>query len=642
MKKFKLLAALVTLLSLSSFSYALPFNIVPAAPLPTSLFPGNTVNAFYTVSSNATMTLAGNFIKYLPPNVSVVTTDPAVANLCGMTFTLTPLGSAESSCTLELKISGAVNGNDANPHNHLFVCIAGGLMCSGTTSALNISMATVPPVIPTYLAIAAGFYRTPTLVPIILQTNDLGSTFSYPVQSSSVPGDYSTVLLQGSQCCNGTSCFASYTYQNTGGGLSPLLYATFDNGLHWSTPITSQTAPSDAISPQQNALEAVACSGTNCVIAGGYETTSTSFVPNAAQSTDGGKTWNYTLTSSAVFPGDFANNGFLNSVACQGLICVAGGQYTGSGGKTYPLLAQSSNSGSTWAYKINSSSPALPGDFQNTGTFNAEVVSGNVVLAIGTYTNTSNQVIPITALSNDGGNTWAYQTIALPSDFNTVSTLFTPRVNCSGNLCILSMTYGDNASQGFPLVQVSHDHGQSWTNVVNSTYPTLPADETQLLVLTGASCNGTTCVIGCDYRSNTASENPGILLSKDSGVTWKYVVTSQTPGLPSGFVSGGFSGAACLGNFCTASGEYMTSTNGYPMLATSHDGGNTWSYMVNAQNPSLPTDYVSNGTLGGTAIGSSSFATLMKSVSKINYNYADFLVDKKSLKLLQGFAPARI
>jgi hypothetical protein len=138
---------LCLLLFFCNVSYALPFTISPKAgtTLPTTVTKNSTVMAYYTVVNDTAAARYGNFIKYLPPNVSQVTTGGTYANTCGATFALSPTGTAGSSCTLQLLISGAVNANDTLPAHHLFVCFPDGLACSGTNSPLNVSVVSAPP-----------------------------------------------------------------------------------------------------------------------------------------------------------------------------------------------------------------------------------------------------------------------------------------------------------------------------------------------------------------------------------------------------------------------------------------------------------------------------------------------------------------
>jgi hypothetical protein len=138
------------LLFFCNVCYALPFTITPKAgtTLPTSVAQNSTVTAYYTVTNNTGSQRLGNFVKFLPPNVSQITMGGTYANTCGATFTLTPAGASGSSCTLQLLVSGAVDANDALQQHHLFVCFPGGLACSGTNYSLNVSVtATAPPVI---------------------------------------------------------------------------------------------------------------------------------------------------------------------------------------------------------------------------------------------------------------------------------------------------------------------------------------------------------------------------------------------------------------------------------------------------------------------------------------------------------------
>lgn len=124
----------------STASFALPFNIMPKAgfPLPIYVPVGGTVTAYYTVSNNTVSQRNGNYVKYLPPNVSQVTSGVTFGDTCGTTFNLTAKGESGSSCTLQLTVSGAVNSNDPNPHQHLFVCFPGGKTCAGTNFPLNV------------------------------------------------------------------------------------------------------------------------------------------------------------------------------------------------------------------------------------------------------------------------------------------------------------------------------------------------------------------------------------------------------------------------------------------------------------------------------------------------------------------------
>jgi len=125
----------------SAASYGLPFNVAPKAgtQLPTTVIAGGITTAYYTVSNNTQAQRNSNYAKYLPPNVSQVTSGGTYADTCGATFNLAGAGQAGNSCTLQLTVSGAVNGSDPDPHNHLFVCFPGGTTCAGTNFPLNVT-----------------------------------------------------------------------------------------------------------------------------------------------------------------------------------------------------------------------------------------------------------------------------------------------------------------------------------------------------------------------------------------------------------------------------------------------------------------------------------------------------------------------
>ena len=134
----------VCIFFLSTTSHALPFNIVPkeGVAFPTTVNQGSTATAYYTVSNKTTSARNNNFVKYLPPNVSQVTQGGTYDDTCGSSFNLAAKGQTGDSCTLQLTVSGAVNGYTPNPQNHLFVCFPGGKTCAGTAFSLNVSQTT--------------------------------------------------------------------------------------------------------------------------------------------------------------------------------------------------------------------------------------------------------------------------------------------------------------------------------------------------------------------------------------------------------------------------------------------------------------------------------------------------------------------
>lgn len=130
------------LLTMSSFCYALPFAIFPKTTLPTKVVSGSSVTAFYTVQNLTASERPNNYVKFLPPNVTQITSDPTISDLCNSSFNLAAKGVSGDSCTLELKVTGAVNASDTDPHHRLFVCFPMGKTCAGTEYPLNVNTVT--------------------------------------------------------------------------------------------------------------------------------------------------------------------------------------------------------------------------------------------------------------------------------------------------------------------------------------------------------------------------------------------------------------------------------------------------------------------------------------------------------------------
>ncbi len=141
MKKIGSVLLLLLFLIVSATSYALPFNIgtKSGTQLPTTVKQFSTATAYYTVTNNTGSLRNNNYVKYLPPNVTQVTSGGTFGGTCGTTFNL----AAGANCVLQLTVSGAVNANDPDPHHHLFVCFQGGITCAGTLNSLNVSAATL-------------------------------------------------------------------------------------------------------------------------------------------------------------------------------------------------------------------------------------------------------------------------------------------------------------------------------------------------------------------------------------------------------------------------------------------------------------------------------------------------------------------
>ena len=347
-KKGWLLTSLgfLSVLIVSPATLALPFSVLPTAgsTLPTQISTGQTLPAFYTITNLANISLANNYIKYFPQNVTQVTSDGNIPNLCASPFTL-PAG---GSCTLELLVAGPVNGNDPDPHHHLFACLDNGLMCAGTPSPLNV---TGPAVAAPVYAFLAGFYQS--------------SIIAY----------------------------------------APFVLGSFDNGNSWNYNVTAQTAsttPPDGANLYE--IGQGACQGNFCFAAGVYLNSSSQTTPYIMQTQNGGKTWGIGIDTALLTP--YFGLSLLTEAACSANFCIAAGVYNGGG---MPLVAATMNKGQRWSYVLNDTYPTLPPDDGNFGPTDLEnAACGNdFCLALGFYTNASSNYEPLIARSPDGTN-WSY------------------------------------------------------------------------------------------------------------------------------------------------------------------------------------------------------------------------------------------
>lgn len=170
-----------------------------------------------------------------------------------------------------------------------------------------------------------------------------------------------------------------------------------------------------------------------------------------------------------------------------------------------------------------------------------------------------------------------------------------------------------------PLIARSADFGATWSYTLTGNSlvypPALVPQHTHLIpapVLQASSCSGNTCVM----VGNSNSTAPLAATSTDGGLTWRYSITATTPAAPAGFVTGYLMDVYCSRTLCVASGQYNNGSSDYPLVVASNDSGLTWSYVMNANTPSLPASYVtSNGMRGVNCNGTQCIAVGQYSTS---------------------------
>lgn len=571
MNKLSLLA-----LSLSAFMSTLSFasanftiTTAPGTTLPTTVSKGGTVSAFFSIKNNTHSARTGYTVKGLPSTVKQYS---GSSEFCTNPVNL----AASAQCILRLDIQGPVKGPFALCH---------GTSCTTSATALNVTQAAAL----LQLLIAPGTYIDSQDIkhPLLAQSQDQGTNWTY-VQSIQ---DLKSAYLNGSSCSQ-SICIASgsISMDHNGGGIltpTPFIVFSADGGTNWNVAPNSNL-PTDYQS--RGELYFPSCSDNLCVAAGIYRSFADDGTiknkPLIRVSQDKGQTWSSPASTYQNLPSGFLN-GQLASVSCSGQLCIAAGQY-GNPGTNHPLLALTTDGGSTWSY---------PAEIQNTpsnfigGQFIGASCSGTVCVASAQYNINAARTRPLLIVTQDSGKHWNYpDSIQKNVPIGTARSILSSPA-CSGKLCIAVGSFSRGNST-LPLLAVSNDRGSNWTYPAQ-IYNTVPQNSTNAEFIS-ASCDKTLCIAAGYFNSDT--QKPMLAVSYDSGATWSYppAVYNNLPSDYIGNASFRF-GANCKDSICTAIGHYdYGSGSSKPLLILSTDSGHTWSYppQINSLS-SLPSNFIS-------------------------------------------------
>lgn len=617
-KKFILLSWIVGLSIVANVGYALPFIIQTktGTTLPTEISSGQSVMAYLTVKNNTNTARKNNFVKWLPPNVTQVIN----SSLCGKKFDLPAYG----HCTLGLSINGAVNANDPDPHHHLFVCFSDNTSCAGPqpNNALNVS------ILKNNVALAAGpYYAEQGYFPLAARSTNNGSSWSYPITANkpqSLPRNISPGPLSDPQngttdnyfsgsSCSGKLCAMAGRYL-VGAVTYPMIALSKDGGITWSYPINSSTVFPGTMTPSNTnfagVMNSIQCIGSLCAAAGQYHTVKGSF-PLLALTLDAERTWSYPINALKLPNGAVAatQDGFvgnLQDVTCSGTHCLAVGQYninaTANNGKgeKYPLLALSTDSGTSWSYPLGAQSTYPGGISVNTSGFTAgfagnfrriKCVNQKCVLG-GTYRSTGDlgtQNYTILGYSSNGGISWDFP-ISSQSNFptNAISSSGFIDLDCDKNRCITGGYYLTNNTQP-QLVMMSQNNGKTWRYVIQDG-ENLPVGTTSGYV-NSVTCSGALCIAAGGYITTVGY--PFVAQSKNGGLNWTYVVDKNhlpADAQPDYNQAVSMNSSSCATPYCMAGGYYFNGLGYFPLIAVTQNGGTSWNFPVTSKPSSLPND----------------------------------------------------
>lgn len=497
-----------------------------------------------------------------------------------------PKGRPNSSCNLELSITGSAlpaAGVSGGP----VLCVANNSsQCYRPTEKESLSIrvnSSAPAPV-----VAAGFYDSGAKsIPLLANSIDGGATWAYTISGTSAfPEDFNSGYFNGVSCQDG-NCLVAGVYNNLVAPM-PLLGNSTDGGMTWTYSINSQTPslPADFVNGN---LQSISCSGEHCIVAGTYNN-GTADRPLMASSADSGATWNYVIDSStsAALPSGLSF-AYLKNASCSAGHCIAVGGYQASTYTQY--LVKSNDAGVTWTLGVDYDTPALPTGFIY-GFFEGGSCSGQNCIAAGAAMfSPTFQGRPLLLSSTDAGVTWAYTVFGDSSVFpsNIVRGQFNS-ASCSGQYCIAAGVYNIGGAHDLPFLIGSSDGGVSWTSKIYSGSPTEPTNFSYGSFIS-TSCAGQHCVAAGSYNNGGAQDLPLVASSADGGATWTYTLNSTTPTPPSDFVYGSFKSIRCTDLHCVAAGSYNNGVSNVPLLANSIDGGSTWVYVIDATRPALPAGF---------------------------------------------------
>ncbi len=344
------------------------------------------------------------------------------------------------------------------------------------------------------ISMAVGYYwdsssETYPLLALSTRTS-LWSTWRYPNQvTTPTVANFSQGELA-DVTCTGDRCMAVGAYVATSSTTPlPLLALGTNLGSTWTYPgdITDPNSSSTPPSPQFSSgrLNSITCYTNLCMAVGVYTDTSGGKRPLLALSTDLGNTWIYPNqitdpTTSSMPPSPQFASGGLSRITCRDGTCMAAGAYTDTSGVQRPLLALSTDGGSTWTYPnqitdpATSSTPPSPALGDSTqGSLTDVSCAESLCMAAGTYYPSTQN--PLLAVSTDSAtwNIWSYpnQLTDPNSNSNPIEPPFTgyglfTSVRCNDNgTCMAAGQYGYDGSTSTAatsLLAVTQDGGESW------------------------------------------------------------------------------------------------------------------------------------------------------------------------------------
>jgi len=217
-------------------------------------------------------------------------------------------------------------------------------------------------------------------------------------------------------------------------------------------------------------------------------------------------------------------------------------------------------------------------------------------MVVGLYGTQTEFSLPLVMLGNETGQSWTF--VKNISGFPAGTRGGQVRhVSCVGDNCIAAGSYEHNTNTDLsafsPLLLKSSDKGASWSFVNTISY--IPDNVTHAYLDT-VDCQDSACIAAgyadtLNEKTGTDLEHPLLLMSNDSGQTWRFV-NGGTLDLP--HMDGSFYGITRNNGNWILIGSYDVYPSGsqvnptqYPLFLISKDDGKSWTQLN--ENSGLPS-----------------------------------------------------
>jgi len=408
---------------------------------------------------------------------------------------------------------------------------------------------------------------------------------------------------------SGLPSIAVGQYDDESGVLKPMLALSNGNISTWIYPSeVSNPQLSPALS-SRGRLIGGDCLDSTCIAVGRYDSSNIDGIPMLALTKDSGNSWTFptAITIPNTSP-EFRDNGRLEGASCSGNTCIASGSYVAIDSVQRPLLALSTNLGSTWTFPEAVTEPTtISPAFSGRGQLFKASCYDSTCISSGLYQDINGVLRSLVSLTTDGGATWTFPADITNFTIANLSSSSLAGAECTDLACLASGTYVDTSAIQRPLLAVSVDNGSSWTFPTDITNPTTTPPLVGRGTLYSVSCSGTLCIAVGRYHDSNDDRRPLLGVSNDTGSTWTFPESITNPTTLPDFASGSLFSASCSDAICIASGEYFdSSSNRYPLIAQSTDRGITWTYVSEVITPDTTPPYSASGILFGASCSGNS------------------------------------